>query len=59
MGSDQAAYLGAYLPGANDYEDTRATSVVDLVIGPDYQKLASPEQVAAAVSGPTVPAGGC
>ncbi|HEV7212976.1 MAG TPA: LytR C-terminal domain-containing protein [Blastococcus sp.] len=58
-GKDAAAYLGAYLPGVGDYEDTRATAQVDLVIGPDYQKLATPEQVAAAISAvPAVP-GGC
>jgi len=58
-GKDAAAYLGAYLPGAGDYEDTRATAQVDLVIGPDYQKLATPEQVAAAISAVPAVAGGC
>jgi hypothetical protein len=59
-GRDTAAYLGAYLPGAGDYEDTRATAQVDLVIGPDYSKLATPEQVKAALStATTAVAGGC
>ena len=61
-GKDQAAYLGAYLPGAGDLQDTRATSQVDLVIGPEYTKLATPEQVAAALSPATAAAtvvGGC
>lgn len=49
-GKDAAAYLGTYLPGAGDYQDTRATSQVDLVIGPDFSTLASPEQVAAALT---------
>ena len=58
-GRDAASYLGAYLPGAGDYEDTRATAQVDLVIGPDFQKLATQEQVAAAISAVAAPAGGC
>jgi hypothetical protein len=58
-GNDAAAYLGAYLPGAGDDEDTRATAQVDLVIGPDFQKLATPEQVAAALSPGTAAAGAC
>jgi hypothetical protein len=61
-GKDQAAYLGAYLPGAGDLQDTRATLQVDLVIGPEYTKLATPEQVAAALSPATAAAtvvGGC
>jgi hypothetical protein len=60
-GTDAAAYVATYLPGAGDYEDTRATSQVDLVIGPDFSKLATPEQVAAAISPATAAAaaGGC
>src|SRR3954469_14377871 len=38
-GKDPAAFLAAFLPGAGDYEDTRATAQVDLVIGPDYKSL--------------------
>jgi hypothetical protein len=52
-GDDQAAFLAVYLPGATDFPDVRATEVVDLVIGPEYAGLATPEQVAAAL----VPAG--
>jgi hypothetical protein len=48
-GKQAALYLGAYLPGATDYQDTRATGTVDLVIGPAYEKLASPDQVATAL----------
>ena len=35
-------FLGLYLPGATDYQDTRATGTVDLVIGPTYAGLATP-----------------
>jgi hypothetical protein len=49
-GRDAAAFLGAFLPGAGDYQDVRADAKVDLVIGPDYAGLATPEQVAAALA---------
>jgi hypothetical protein len=52
-GKQAAAFLGAYLPGATDYQDTRATGTVDLVIGPDYQSLANPDEVAAALRSPS------
>jgi hypothetical protein len=48
-GRQSAAYLRVYLPGASDYLDTRATATVDLVIGPDFKQLATPDQVAAAL----------
>lgn len=48
-GQKEAAYLSAYLPGATDVQDTRATATVDLVIGPDFAQLATADQVAAAV----------
>ena len=51
-GDEQAAFLTAFLPGANDYPDVRATDVVDLVIGPEFAGLASPEDVAAALVQP-------
>jgi hypothetical protein len=49
-GADAARYVALYLPGADGYEDTRATAVVDLVVGRDYQGLAGLEEVAAALS---------
>ena len=49
-GTEAAAFLTVFLPGAGDYLDTRATAQVDLVIGPDFQQLATPEQVAATLS---------
>ena len=51
-GDEQAAFLTAFLPGANDYPDVRATDVVDLVIGPEFTGLASAEDVAAALVQP-------
>jgi hypothetical protein len=51
-GDEQAAFLTAFLPGAGDYPDVRATDVVDLVIGPEFDGLASPEDVAAALVQP-------
>jgi LytR cell envelope-related transcriptional attenuator len=49
-GKSTADYVRLYLPGATDRPDTRATSIVDVVIGPDFQKLASMDEVAAAVA---------
>jgi hypothetical protein len=49
-GKGAAAYLGLFLPGATERPDTRATDVVDLVIGPEFTGLATQEQVAAALS---------
>jgi hypothetical protein len=58
-GKSAAAYIATYLPGAADFTDTRATTVVDLVVGPEYSKLATKEQVAAALSASTAAAGSC
>ncbi|SDC73449.1 LytR cell envelope-related transcriptional attenuator [Geodermatophilus telluris] len=49
-GRDAAAYLALFLPGSGSYQDTRADARVDLVIGPDFQRLASPEEVAATLT---------
>ncbi len=49
-GGDAARYLALFLPGAGSYQDTRADARVDLVIGPDFTALATPEQVAATLS---------
>lgn len=48
-GKEAAAYMEVYLKGASDYLDTRATASVDLVIGPDFKQIATPDQVAAAL----------
>jgi hypothetical protein len=49
-GTDAADYMRLLLPGAGDYLDTRATEQVDVVVGPDFTTLATPEDVAAALA---------
>jgi hypothetical protein len=58
-GKTAALYIATYLPGAGDFTDTRATTVIDLVVGPEYSKLATKEQVAAALSASTAAASSC
>ncbi len=58
-GKDAAAFLAVFLPGAGDYLDTRADAKVDLVIGPDFASLATPEQVAAALAPASSAAAAC
>jgi len=61
-GSEVALYVALFLPGAGDFPDTRATEQVDLVIGPEFEwpsSLATPEQVAAALSTATSAAAAC
>jgi LytR cell envelope-related transcriptional attenuator len=50
-GADAARYVALYLPGATDFQDTRATAQVDVVVGPQFHALAAPDQVAAALTG--------
>ena len=49
-GKDAASYVKLFVPGATDYPDTRATAVVDVVIGPDFTTLATADEVAAALA---------
>jgi hypothetical protein len=49
-GASTADFMGLYLPGATDRPDTRATAVVDVVLGPDFAGLAGQEQVDAALA---------
>ena len=58
-GSEAAEYVRLYLPQAGDYLDTRATAVVDVVIGPEFTALASAEEVAAALAPATSAAAEC
>jgi hypothetical protein len=58
-GQDAADFLRVFLPGAEDYLDVRATEVVDLVIGPEFTALATPEDVAAALVPPESAAAAC
>lgn len=58
-GTDAAAYMSVYLPGANDWLDTRATDVVDVVIGPDFTELPNADEVAAALKPASSAAAAC
>jgi cytoskeletal protein RodZ len=51
-GKQAADYVRLLLPGAGDYPDTRATAQVDVVVGPDFTTLATPDAVAAALATP-------
>jgi hypothetical protein len=50
LGKDNADYLRLYIPGAGDYPDTRADDTVDVVIGPDFKTLATPDEVTKALA---------
>ena len=56
-GTGTASYVALYVHGATDYKDTRATAQVDVVVGPGFAGIASPEQVAAALSPGAKPSG--
>jgi hypothetical protein len=49
-GQAAADFLRLYVPGVTDRQDTRADSVVDLVIGPEFAGLATQEEVDAALA---------
>ncbi|WP_369138944.1 LytR C-terminal domain-containing protein [Modestobacter versicolor] len=49
-GASTADFMALYLPGSTDRPDTRATAVVDVVLGPDFAGLATQEQVQAALA---------
>ncbi|TFV85887.1 LytR family transcriptional regulator [Blastococcus sp. CT_GayMR20] len=49
-GADAAEYVRLYVPGAGDFPDTRADGTVDVVVGPEFTTLATPEDVAAALA---------
>jgi hypothetical protein len=58
-GKDTAAFVKLFIPGAGDYPDTRATAVVDVVIGPEFTTLATPDEVAKALAPAQDAAGAC
>jgi hypothetical protein len=58
-GASAAEYMRLLLPGAGDYLDTRATEQVDVVVGPDFSTLATPEEVAAALGSVANAAAAC
>jgi hypothetical protein len=52
-GADTAHFVALYVPKATEYQDTRATAVVDVVLGPDFQvpgSVATAEDAAAALA---------
>ena len=49
-GRDAARFLSLQQPGARLFQDTRANETVDLVIGPEWSQLASPEQIEQALA---------
>jgi hypothetical protein len=61
-GADTARFVGLYVPKATLYQDTRATAVVDVVLGPDFDPAASvatAEDAAAALAAGTSAAAAC
>jgi hypothetical protein len=49
-GTEAAEFVELYIPGAGDFLDTRATAQVDVVVGPEFTTLATPEEIAAALA---------
>ncbi|MGY1839785.1 MULTISPECIES: LytR C-terminal domain-containing protein [unclassified Modestobacter] len=49
-GREAADFVQVFVPGATDRPDTRADARVDVVLGPDFAGLASPEEVTAALA---------
>ena len=50
LGAKNADYVRVYVPGAGDFPDTRADDTVDVVIGPDFSTLATPDAVTKALA---------
>ena len=49
LGKNNADYVRLFIPKIGDYPDTRADDTVDVVIGPDFKTLATPDEVAKAL----------
>jgi len=58
-GEQAARYMGLFLVGATDYEDTRADATVDVVVGPDFTELAPADAVAATLAPAASASAGC
>ena len=58
-GRDAARFVSLVQPGVELYQDTRAHSTVDLVIGPEWSRLASPEAIEEALAAQPTAAAGC
>jgi hypothetical protein len=59
LGKDKADYVRLFMPGAGDYPDTRADDTVDVVIGPDFTTLATPDEVSKALAPAAAAAATC
>jgi len=60
LGRDAGRFLSLQAQGVELYQDTRANTIVDLVIGPEWSQLASPEQIQARLGAqPTESASNC
>jgi hypothetical protein len=58
-GRDAARFLSLQQPGVELFQDTRATATVDLVIGPEWGRLASPESIEEALAAQPTEAVAC
>jgi hypothetical protein len=58
-GTEAADFVRLYIPGAGDFLDTRATAQVDVVVGPEFTTLATPEEIAAALAAAESAAADC
>lgn len=54
-GAEQAAFVALFVPGITLIRDTRADDLIDIVLGPAYTTLASPDAVALAIATPVAP----
>lgn len=59
LGKDNADFVRVFIPGAGDYPDTRADDTVDVVIGPDFKTLATPDEVTKALAPAEAAAASC
>jgi LytR cell envelope-related transcriptional attenuator len=61
-GADTARFVALYVPKASLYQDTRATAVVDVVLGPDFKvpgSVATADDAAKALSAGTSAVAAC
>ena len=59
LGRDAALFLSLQQPGLTLYQDTRANATVDMVIGPEWGELATPEAVAEQLAAQPTEVPGC
>ena len=59
LGREAALFLSLQQPGVTLYQDTRASATVDMVIGPEWRKLAAPEAIAEQLAAQPTEAAAC